>query len=115
MVSENLSLVILVALPVQFLLTLYYLVSVWRLHKYIEKRQPALWVSLGRPHLITNNTPPIVAKFLRFLRRKDLSMLDDHELQSRVSVVRKLLVGLCIGLAVLVASTAIFIYSGLGL
>ena len=74
------------AFPVLILLIGFYLWSVWKFERFIEKEYPDSWQSLGSPNLITHNSISNNLKFIKFLRRKGYEHFGDDVLNKRASL-----------------------------
>ena len=95
------SILMLVGIASAFVATFIYLVSVYRLERYIENTHGSTWESLGEPHLIFNNSLRNNFRLLKFLKRKEYQNLSDDQLTIRCTRIRNvfIVVGVCWGIA----------------
>jgi|APSaa5957512535_1039671.scaffolds.fasta_scaffold43049_2 hypothetical protein len=94
-----------------FILVCIYLWMVWKIERMLEKQYQNVWLELGSPHLITNNSLRNNLKLIRFLRNKEYKKLEDRELTKKASFCYRLYVFLLIALLVMItANLSIFIF-----
>ena len=67
-----------------------YLYLTWRIERHLEKDHHEIWMSLGRPHLVLNNSIYTSKNLHRFLRSTDAMNLDDPALCIHVRHWRRL-------------------------
>lgn len=74
-----------------FVTTFIYLVSVYKLERYIQKTHKSTWKSLGEPHFF-NNSFRNNFRFHKFLKRKEYQNLSDDQLTIRYTRVRNVFI-----------------------
>jgi hypothetical protein len=92
--------------------TVVYLVLVVRLFSRLESRHRPVFEALGSPSLILNNSISNNFKVLGWLWGKDYEGLGDPDTERPAETVRRLLLGLLVTFAILIAT---FFLLGVGL
>ena len=82
-------------------LVIVYLAKAHNLLGYLRDNEPETWESLGKPHLIFNNTVFNGLKFLRFMYKKEYLTLSNPVAREKAHAVKLLLTMGFIGFAIL--------------
>ena len=73
------------------LITIIYLGKLHFFFKYLKENEPQIWVEIGEPHLILNNTPPNNIKLFKFLYKKEYLNLRDEKAIEKAVIIKNLL------------------------
>ena len=89
--SFFLNIAIVILFPTLAVLALVYLVNVQKLFNYMKNYDSSMYLKLGEPHLIWNNTPKTNYLFLRYLLKNNFAELVNDYSVKKIKFIRKLL------------------------